>query len=114
MSQNAKQLSLQIRRCATPSYFLRLYAVALYCVAVETAPLFVLCHNAFFSDSAKIEAFTWPFMAVICGRWSSLKICTCCGCMWMAHPDQADSLQGCSSVNWSILAAKVLGIGSGW
>ena len=42
MSQNAKQLSLQIRRCATPSYILLLYVVALVCVAVDHAPVLVL------------------------------------------------------------------------
>ena len=42
----------------------------------------------------KMEAFTWPFMAVAGGRRSMLEGCICCGSMWMAHPDQADSLQG--------------------
>ena len=45
MSQNAKQLSLQIRRCATPPYFLLLYSVGLCCVAVEHAPS--LCFPCF-------------------------------------------------------------------
>ena len=34
--------------------------------------------------------------------------------MWMAYPNQADSLQGFCSVNYSILAANDPGIGSGW
>ena len=34
--------------------------------------------------------------------------------MWMAHPNQADSLQGSQSGNVEVLAANDLGIGSGW
>ena len=34
--------------------------------------------------------------------------------MWMAYPNQADSLQGFCSVNCTILAANDPGIGSGW
>ena len=34
--------------------------------------------------------------------------------MWMAYPNQADSLQGFCSVNYTILAANDPGIGSGW
>ena len=34
--------------------------------------------------------------------------------MWMAHPIQAGSLQGCGGVSYHNLAANVLGIGSGW
>ena len=52
--------------------------------------------------------------AVTCGVWSMLKSYICCGCMWVAYPYQADSLQGWLSVDWDTLAAKVLGTGSGW
>ena len=34
--------------------------------------------------------------------------------MWMAYPNQADSLQGFCGVNCTILAANDPGIGSGW
>jgi hypothetical protein len=34
--------------------------------------------------------------------------------MWMAHPNQADSLQGPQGGNVEVLAANDLGIGSGW
>ena len=35
-------------------------------------------------------------------------------CMWILHPNQASSLQGCHGVNHAILAVKNWGIGSGW
>ena len=34
--------------------------------------------------------------------------------MWMAHPNQADSLQGLQGGNVEVLAANDPGIGSGW
>ena len=34
--------------------------------------------------------------------------------MWMAHPNQADSLQGSQCGNVEMLAANDQGIGSGW
>ena len=46
------------------------------------------------STNVNTDTFTWPVMAVTSGRCSTLEGCICCGCMWMAHPDQADSLQG--------------------
>ena len=38
--------------------------------------------------------FVLGLWAVTCGVWSMLKNYICCGCMWMAYPYQADSLQG--------------------
>ena len=56
--------------------------------------LVLACVCVCFCVFVKLSCFTWPAMAVIGGRWRLLESCTCCGCMWMAHPDQADSLQG--------------------
>ena len=42
----------------------------------------------------KKGVFVLGLRAVTCGVWSMLKSYICCGCMWMAYPYQADSLQG--------------------
>ena len=65
MSQNAKQSSLQFRRCATKGPFglADVDDADVGCVLCVRLFGFLVCSCTF-----KMEAFTWPFMAVTGGR----------------------------------------------
>ena len=63
MSQNAKQLSLQIRRCATPSYFLLLG----HCIVLRLKLPLVCALASCFMDTAKTRDFHLAIYG--CNMW---------------------------------------------